>query len=240
MVNIIDISLRVDELNQVLDDGDNILAGKNTVVDWSSKTKLLVDTIATYLTEVIALVAEEEVLNYFACRSIIGRLSVTKLTIDVDDSLLLGVGGVLLQRIVDDGIIIKLGIIALEKHCLGTAFENLLDVSIVEDSLALNEHLITFERNNFAGFLIGEILDPRLEYTCGKFAATCLEHSLLVDLDGLGEVEDLEDVLVTLVTDGTKQSGHGQFFLTVDVSIHDVVNVSSELDPRTLEWDDTG
>ena len=145
MVNIIDISLRVDELDQVLDDGDNILAGKNTVVDWSRKTKLLVDTIATYLTEVIALIAEEEVLNHFACRSIIGRLSVTKLTIDVDDSLLLGVGGVLLQRIVDDGIIIKLGIIALEKHCLGTAFENLLDVSIVEDSLALNEHLITFE-----------------------------------------------------------------------------------------------
>jgi hypothetical protein len=240
VVDIIDISLRVDKLDKVLDDGDHILTGENTSLDRSREVELLVDTIASYLAEVIALIAEEEVLDNFASRSIISRLSIAELAIDVDDSLLLGVGWVLLKRVVDDGIIIKLGILTLEEYGLSAALENLLDILVVENSLTLYEDLITLDGYNFSGILVSEVLYPRLEDTCSKLASLGLEHGLLVYLDSLCEVEDLKDVLVTLVTNGTKQGGYWQFLLAVDVGIHDIVDVSSELDPRTLEWDDTG
>ena len=56
----------------------------------------------------------------------------------------------------------------------------------------------------------------------------------------MGDVEDAQDVLVGLITDGTEQGGHRQFLLPVDISVHHIVDVSGELHPGTLEGDDTG
>ena len=56
----------------------------------------------------------------------------------------------------------------------------------------------------------------------------------------LPPTENLKNVLIILKTDGSQQSGNRQFLLTVNVSVHDVVDVSGKLNPRTLERDDTG
>ena len=56
----------------------------------------------------------------------------------------------------------------------------------------------------------------------------------------LCEVENLQDVLVVLKPYGTEQCRDGQLLLTVDVRIHDVVDVRCELNPASLEGDDAG
>ena len=42
------------------------------------------------------------------------------------------------------------------------------------------------------------------------------------------------------VTNGTEKSRNGQLLLTVDVGIHNVVDVGGKFNPRTLERNDTG
>ena len=59
MVDIIDDLLRVDKPDEVLDDGHDILIGQYTYLGVDVETELLIDTIASYFTEVIALVGEE-------------------------------------------------------------------------------------------------------------------------------------------------------------------------------------
>ena len=44
---------------------------------------------------------------------------------------------------------------------------------------------------------------------------------------------------ISLITDSAKHRRDGQLLLTVDVSKHHVVDIRRELDPRTLERDDT-
>ena len=66
----------------------------------------MVDTITAYLTQVITLVTEEEVVDNLTCTGIIGRISVTQLAVDIQHSLLFTVGDILLQSI-EDGRIIR-------------------------------------------------------------------------------------------------------------------------------------
>ena len=66
MVDIVDGSVRVDQLDKILDDLDDIILGQYAYLRVGVKTELLVDTVATYLAQVITLVGEEEVLEYLA------------------------------------------------------------------------------------------------------------------------------------------------------------------------------
>ena len=54
------------------------------------------------------------------------------------------------------------------------------------------------------------------------------------------KTENVDDVLIAIETDGTEQGGYRKFLLTVDVGIHHIVDVRSELDPGTFERDDSG
>ena len=74
----------------------------------------------------------------------------------------------------------------------------------------------------------------------GEFAAYGLLHVLLRDFYLLRKVEDFKDVLILLKAYGAQQRRHGQLLLTVDISIHHVVDVRGELYPRTLERYDAG
>ena len=49
----------------------------------------------------------------------------------------------------------------------------------------------------------------------------------------------MQNFLVGFETDGTKECRHGQLLLTIDVCVHDIVDVSSKLNPRALEGNDT-
>ncbi len=128
----------------------------------------------------------------------------------------------------------------MEEHCLHTAVENLLDIVFLKHCLTVENHVVALDRHNFAGILVDKVLDPRTQHACGKFAAHRLLEVCLVDLDLFGQIENFNDVLVAFKTDGTQQSSHGQFFLTVDVSVHHIVDVGGELNPRAAERNDAG
>ena len=83
VVNIIHIGIRVNQLNEIFDNLDDIILGQDSHIHVGIQTKFLVDTIATNLAQVVALVREEEVLEHFTGAGIIGRVSITQLTIDV-------------------------------------------------------------------------------------------------------------------------------------------------------------
>ena len=53
-----------------------------------------------------------------------------------------------------------------------------------------------------------------------------------------GEIEEIEDLLIRLKANSTQQGRHRELLLTVNVGIHDIVDVRSELDPRALERND--
>ena len=58
--------------------------------------------------------------------------------------------------------------------------------------------------------------------------------------DGLIKVEDIQDVFIRFKTDSSKQCSYRQFLLTVYVSVHYVVYIGGELNPRTFERNNSG
>ena len=119
----------------------------------------------------------------------------------------------------------------MEKYRLSTRIEDIINVVLSKFSLTLHDNLVALDRYNLAGILVNEVLVPRLEHTCSKLTTDGSLHILLVDLHLLSKVEYLKDILVLLVAHGTEKSCYGQLLLTVDVSIHNIVDVSSKLNP---------
>ena len=99
-------------------------------------------------------------------------------------------------------------------------------------SFTIDNDFVTLDGNNFTGIFVYKILYPLTSHH--------LLEIRLVYLHVFRQIKDLENVLVILKTDGSQQSSNRQFLLTVNVSIHDVVDVGGKLNPRTLERDDTG
>ena len=102
MVDVIDRSLRVDELNEILDNLNDVFFGQNTDIGFCVKTQFFVDAVATYIAQVISFFRKEKILDNFTGRSIIGRVGISQLAIDIEYSLLLRVTGVFLQGVEDD------------------------------------------------------------------------------------------------------------------------------------------
>ena len=100
MVDIVDIGVAVDKLYEVADDGDDVLLGKDAHVHRCAQVELAVDAVAADFAKVVALLAEEEVLDNLAGACVVWRIGVAELLIDVVDSLGLAVGLVALEGIV--------------------------------------------------------------------------------------------------------------------------------------------
>ena len=239
VVDIVDIGFRVDQLDQVFDNGDDVLARQRANGRIGIQTQLLVDAETTHVAQVIAFVREEQLLDNVARRRLIGRLRSAQLPVDVNHGLLLGVARVLLQGIVDDREIDAREILLVQQNRLGAALEDLIDMLLLENRLAIHDHVVSFDGDNLARILVHEVLDPRREHPRSQLAAYGFFEVGLVDLHLVRQVEDFQNLLVGLVTDGTQQRRNGQFLLTVDVSVHHVVDVRSELYPRTLERNDS-
>ena len=127
----------------------------------------------------------------------------------------------------------------MQQNRLGTALDNLVDMLFLEHRFSVNDHVVTFDRNHLARILVHEILDPGRKNPGGQLAPDGLLQSGFGHFHFVREIENLEDLLIGFETDGTQQGRNGQLFLTVDVRVHHVVDVGSELDPRSLERDDT-
>ena len=105
--------------------------------------------------------------------------------------------------------------------------------------LTLEHHLVTLSGNDLTGILIDKVLCPCSQHTGSKLTADQLRLVLFRNLHLLSEIENLKNVFITFVTDGTQKSRNRQLLLTVDIGVHDIVDVSSELNPRALERNDT-
>ncbi len=231
MVDVVNVGRAVDKLNQILDNGNDILLGEDTHVHRCIKGELFVDTVTAHFTEVVTLVGEEEVLYHFACRSFIRRLGVAQLTVDVNHGFLLGVRGILLQGIEYNGVIRAADIFLVQENCLLARIDDILYMALVEHGFAVDNNLVALDRNNFTGILVREIFEPGLQHARGKLAAHSSAEIGLVDLDFLGKSENFNNILITFQTDSTKQRSNGKLLLTVDVSIHHIIDVSGELNP---------
>ena len=105
VVDIIHIRFRVNQLDEIFDNFDNIFLGKDTHVHIGRQVQLSVDTITAYITQVISLFWEEQVIDNFACTGIIGWVCITQLAVDVEYSFFFRVTRVLLQSIIYNRIV---------------------------------------------------------------------------------------------------------------------------------------
>ncbi len=240
MVNIVHFRLGVDQLNQISDNGDDILVGQHARVLGDVKVQFLVDTVAAYFTEVVALLGEEEFLQSGACGLLVGSCRALELQVDVLDGLLAGFGRVFLQRVEDDGVVHHLVIFLVEQHRLDIRIGDHIDVLFLEDGLAIDDHFGTFDVGDLTGLVIDEVLIPFLRHVSGELLADELLEVSLGGLHLLGDVENGEDILVRLISDGAQQGSNRQFLLSVDVRVHHVVDVGGKLHPGALEGDDAG
>ena len=144
-----------------------------------------------------------------------------------------------MQGVVYDREVDARKILLVQEDRLGTALDNFVDMALFEDRFAVHDDVVSLDGDHLARILVHEVLDPRRKHPRGQFAAHGLFEVGLVDLHLVRQIENFENLLVRLVTDGTQQRGDGQLLLTVDVGVHHVVDVRCELDPRTLERNDS-
>ena len=231
VVDIVHFSIGVNQFDQIFDNLDNILFCQNTNIIGNRHIQLTVDTVATYLTEVITLLREEQVLNHLACRCIIGRLCITQLTIDIENSLFLGFSRVFLESIEDNRVVALTILILVEKHRLTTRLHNDINHIRCQFGFTLYHNLVTLNRRNLPRILIYEILQSRFHHISSQATTYTSLQFGAVALYFLCQVEATEDIFIRLKADSTEQRGNRQFLLTVDVSIHYLVDVGSKLNP---------
>jgi DNA-directed RNA polymerase subunit beta len=102
VVNIINIRFRVNQLNQILNDFNNILFCQYLHIHIRSQPQLLVDSVTAYFAKVISFFREEQVIDNLTSTGIISRICITQLTVDVKHSLLLRVRGVFSESVEND------------------------------------------------------------------------------------------------------------------------------------------
>ncbi len=235
MVDVVDVGLGVDKLDQVSDDCYDILLGEHFYIHRCSQPEFAVYAVAAHIAEVISLFGEEKVSDGLAGAGVVRRLGVTQNSVYILDSLLLGVGGIFLECIENDGVVAGVGFLLVQKDCLHAFGQQLLVEFFGKFGFAVDYHLGALDCHNLAGVLVVEVLDPCLHHTCRKFAAYGFLEVGLVYLYLFGQSEDLDDVLIALQADGTQESSDRQFLFTVDVGIHHVVDVRGELNPGAAE-----
>ena len=101
----------------------------------------------------------------------------------------------------------------------------------LDDSFTVDDYLVTFDRYNFTGIFINKVFSPGLQHTCCQFPTDNLFQISLIDLHVLCQIEDFENILIILKSYSSQQSSYREFLLTVDVSIHHIVDIRSELNP---------
>ena len=105
VVNIINSSVWVNQANKILNNLNDIILCQYTYIHIRFQIQLLVDTVTTYLSQVITLVREEKVLEHLTCTCIISSISITQLTINIVYCLNLRVARILSKCIENDRIL---------------------------------------------------------------------------------------------------------------------------------------
>ena len=208
MVDIIDIRLVVDQLNQVTDNGNDILVGQHTRLHRDIEIQFLVDTVATHFPKVVTLVGEKQFFQSGTGSLLIRSRGALQLQIDVLDGLFARVGRIFLQSIENHGIVGVLLVRFVEEHSLDVGIRDHLNMLFVEHRLAVNDDLGTFDVHHLTSLIVHEVLIPGFGDGSGEFFSQIFLQVSFGGLDLVSNVENAQDVLVGLITDGAQQSGN--------------------------------
>ena len=240
MVDIVDSSLGVDELDEILDDLDNVVVGQHPDLGICGEAEFLVQAEPSDNAQIIPLLGEEELVDDIPGSRLIRRFRVAELFVDIVDSLDLRVGRIFLEGVVDDGVLVGVGLVFLEEYGLDVCVTDFLDGVVVEDLASLNDSHSPLNGDDFSGVLVLKVFHPSLQNLGGELPALVLSENLRSGLDFVSESEDVYDVFVRIISDRPEKRGDRQLFLSVNVGVHDIVDVSRELDPGSFEGDDPG
>ena len=171
VVNIIDLNFRIDKLNQIFDNSDNVLFFKHMYIDIIRLAieQFAVDAIATHFAQVVAFFGEEQTVHQFARRSIVGRFGITQLTINMQHGFTFRVTRVFLERIVDDGKIIHILSLFMQQDCLIARLDDVVDMRGFEHCFTVNKHFRTLYASHLAGIFIDKIFRPFFQHTDSQF-----------------------------------------------------------------------
>ena len=235
VINIINYSLGVDQLNQVFDDFNDVFFRQHLRVCTNGQIQFAIDTEAPHISQVVTLLREKQIVDHLSGTGIICRICIPQLTIDIQHSFLLRITRILLQRIVDNRVIRQVLIPTMQQDVLCTRVYDSANILLIKLSLTVNDHIISLNRNNLTRVFIHKILNPCLQHTRSQFAPDVFLQIGLRNLHLLSQMEDLQDVFIALISNGAKQSRNRELLLPINVCIHDIINVRSKLNPRPLK-----
>ena len=127
----------------------------------------------------------------------------------------------------------------MNQDCGHTRFNNLINMLLLEYRFTVDNHFITFDRNDLACILVYKIFHPCLQHTSSQFTTNIFLQICLVDLNLFSQIENLKNILVVFKTDSSQQGCYGQLLLTINVCIHHIIYVCCKLNPRALKRNDT-
>ncbi len=208
VVDIIHIRLVVDQLNQITDNGDDVLIGQHTRLHRNIEIQFLIDTVTTNLPKVVTLIREEKFVQSGTCCLLIRSSRALQLQIDILNSLFARVCRVFLQSIENHGVVRVLLVCLMEEYGFDISIRNHLDVLFLEYCLAVDDDLGTLDIHHLTGLVVHKILIPGFGDGCGKFLSQIFLQVRFGGLDLVSDIENAQDVLVGLITDGAKQSGN--------------------------------
>ena len=238
MVDIVHACFAVDKADEIFDYLDEILLGEHAQILVGVQAELAVEAETSHVAEIVALLAEEELVDDVAGGVLIRRFRVAELLVDVVDRFDFGVCRVFLQGVEDDGVFARAGLVFLEQDALDVGVKDGCHGLLVENRIPLHDRKGPFDRDDLARILVLKVFGPGLQHFGREFASLICLQALLVHGNFVGKVEDIDDVLVGVEADGAQKRGYGELFLTVDVGEHHIVDVAGELYPGTLDGDD--
>ena len=147
---------------------------------------------------------------------------------------------IFLQCIIYNGIICQILLFFMQQNGFSSRFYNCIDMFIFQNSLTIHNDFVTFDRYDFPRIFIHEILHPGLQNTRSQTTANDFFQSRFGNIYFICQVEYLKNILIRLKTDSAQQCRHRQFFLPVDIRIHHIIDVCSELNPRPFERNNSG
>ncbi len=108
-----------------------------------------------------------------------------------------------------------------------------------QNGVSVQNNFIPFNGNHFSGVFVNKVFNPGFEYAGCKLPAQAFLQTGFCDFDFIGQAKDFQNVFVTFKPYGPEQRGDRQFFLSVNVSVHHVVDVCCKFNPGTFERDDS-
>ncbi len=221
VIDIIDRLLSCLQIDQVLDDRDDIVAGQRRLVRRYAQAELLVDTVTTDLAEIVALRVEEELVDKGARGLEIRSLATTELAVDCLQGILLATGDILLNRLDDDRVGLR-SLLGEHLDRLGAAEADTLEQRGIQSDI--------LGRDDLAGVHVDHI---------ARYNAIDVILVQIVERNLLGQREKLQQILVGGEAESAQQSSDRELLLAIDIGIHHVLDVGGKLHPRAAERDDT-